>query len=47
MLIPKTMKLLEENIGSILFNTDLSNIFCGALRQETKNKQPEQHQTFA
>ena len=34
MLIPQTMKLLEENIDSILFNTDLSNIFGGALRQK-------------
>ena len=39
------MKLLEENIDSILFNTDLSNIFGGALRQKNKNKQLEQHQT--
>ena len=44
MLIPETIKLLEENIGSILFNTDLSNIFLD-LRQKTKNKQVEQHQT--
>ena len=44
MLIPETIKLLEENIGSILFNTDLSNIFL-RLRQKTKNKQVEQHQT--
>ena len=46
MLRPETIKLLEEKIGSMLFNIGLSNIFLD-LRQKnkSKNKQVEQHQT--
>ena len=38
MLIPETIKLLEENIGSILFNTDLSNIFLTSGKKTKINK---------
>ena len=35
---PETIKLLEENVGSTLFNTDLSNIFMGMFFQEKEEK---------
>ena len=35
---PKTIKLLEENIGSMLFDTGLSNIFLDMSPQAKENK---------
>uniref|UniRef100_A0A9L0JD92 Uncharacterized protein n=1 Tax=Equus asinus TaxID=9793 RepID=A0A9L0JD92_EQUAS len=45
---PETTKLLEENIGSTLFDISLSSTFLNTmstLARETKNKQMELHQT--
>ena len=36
---PKTIKLLKENIGSTLFNTNLSNVFLDMSLQTRKQKQ--------
>lgn len=35
---PKTIKLLKENIGSMLFNISLSNIFLICLLRQKKQK---------
>ena len=35
---PKTVKLLKENIGSMLFNISLSNIFLICLLRQKKQK---------
>ena len=46
MLRPETIKLLEEKIGSMLFNIGLSNIFFGiCLLKGYKNTQMGLHQT--
>ena len=46
---PETLKLLEENIGSTLFDIDLSNTLFGygssGKGNESKNKQMGLHQT--
>ena len=46
---PETIKLLEENRGSMLFDTGLSNIFFGYVSSgkgnKSKNKQMGLHQT--
>ena len=46
---PKTIKLLEENTGSTLFDIGLSNIFFGYVSSgkgnKSKNKQMGLHQT--
>ena len=36
---PKTINLLEENLGSELFDIGLSNIFCKFLLGQGKQKQ--------
>ena len=36
---PETIKLLEENIGSTLFDTGFSNFFLDMSPQEGKQKQ--------
>ena len=35
---PKTIKLLKENVGSMLFNISLSNIFLICLLRQKKQK---------
>ena len=45
---PETIKLLEENIGSTLFDMGLRRIFSNTVStqtMETKNKQVGLHQT--
>ena len=37
-IIPKTIKLLKENIGSMLFDISLSNIFLICLLRQKKQK---------
>ena len=45
---PETMKLLEQNIGSMLFDINLSNIFIpvsSSKENKSNNKQMVLHQT--
>ena len=42
---PETIKLLEENIGSMLFNADLNNIFWICLLRQGKQNQKQTNGT--